>query len=99
MTEKKRPDHRHLDTYEKGKVIVTAHPEVTEREIYDDRQQIIRLLSEGHTKLVRAMVPFQARWDTSHGWALADALKDGATAGASAWGDDLRMNMLGLSPL
>ena len=87
MSENKS-DHKHLDTYEDGKVVVTAHPEITEREIYDDRQRVILALDEGHAKLIKAMAPFQSRWDAGHGWALADAAKDGVGAGVSAWGED-----------
>ena len=84
----KTPDNKHLDADEDGKVVVTAHPEITEREIYDDRHRIILALNDGHTRLMKSMAPFQARWDAGHGWALADAAADGIGAGASAWGED-----------
>lgn len=80
--------NKHVLAPKDGQTIAVAHPRITEKEIYDDRQIIIQRLHASYMAVSSAMRPMQEQWDASPMLALLNATKDGATAGISAWGDD-----------
>jgi hypothetical protein len=79
---------KHLPVPRDGQVVATTKPDVTEKEISDERDIIIQRLHAGYAVLQEAMEPFQQDWDANSAAALAEALYDGAKAGLSEWGSD-----------
>ncbi|RZL04158.1 MAG: hypothetical protein EOP36_01615 [Rubrivivax sp.] len=73
-----------------GDVTVTAYPEVTEKEIDDDRKGLIVQLHGAYEDLVEYMVPFQREWDSGPMLAIVQSAHHGAGDGAAAWGDDFK---------
>lgn len=71
-----------------GDVLVTGNPQITEKEIYQDRKIIIQQLDAAYLTLIETMQPFQKKWDAGPKMALAEAVWEGAAAGASGWGED-----------
>ena len=87
--DKKNKDSEHIALPKDGAVSITAQPtDVTEKEVYDDRQAIISKLKVAYVDVAKTMKPFQSEWDNSHVIAMGEALYDGAKAGMSEWGDD-----------
>ncbi len=73
-----------------GDVTVTSYPEITEKEIDDDRKGLIVQLHGAYEDLVEYMGPFQREWDSGPMTAIALSLRHGAGDGAAAWGDDFK---------
>lgn len=78
----------HLKTPKEGKVIVTSAPLVTEREIAEDRGNIIQTLHAAYLTLNDSMSEFQKRWDANPTMAFLDSARDGAMQGSSTWLSD-----------
>jgi hypothetical protein len=81
-------DSKHVLAPNDGSVTISAQPDVTEKEIKDDREIIIQRLDAAYLNLTEAMAPFQEKWDAGWKSALAEATWDGVSAGISDWGDD-----------
>lgn len=71
-----------------GDVAVTAYPDVTEKEIEDDRSLLVVQLHGAYENLVEYMLPFQKDWDSGPLLSIARSVRQGAGDGASAWSDD-----------
>lgn len=78
----------HLLSPEDGEVSMVAKPDITEKEIFDDRQLIIQRLDAAYLNLTDTMAPFQRKWDANPMNALSEAVLDGAAAGVKGWGND-----------
>ncbi|MBX9269070.1 hypothetical protein [Chromobacterium violaceum] len=75
-------------THKDGNAELISRPQITEKEISDDREVIIQGLDAAYLNLVDTMKPFQREWDAGPSSALADAVWTGAKAGVSGWGED-----------
>lgn len=78
----------HLPVPQSGQVVVTAKPRVTEREIVEDRGNIIQTLHAAYLTLNDAMEEFQQRWDANPALSIAEAVIAGASDGGSTWLSD-----------
>ncbi|NHR07348.1 hypothetical protein HA052_19345 [Chromobacterium haemolyticum] len=79
---------KHVYVHNDGAAELTAKPQITEKEIHDERQIIIQGLDAAYLNLTDTMKPFQKEWDTNPIGSLADAALAGAKAGVSGWGED-----------
>lgn len=81
-------ESKHLLASQDGAVTVSTEPDVSEKEINDDREVIVQRLHATYLNLTEAMTPYQEKWDAGWKSALAEAVWDGGAAGFSEWGDD-----------
>lgn len=78
----------HLKAPASGAVTVTSAPLVTEREIAEERENIIHTLQAAYLTLNDSMAEFQKQWDANPALAFLDAAREGAMQGSSTWVDD-----------
>lgn len=76
---------KHLQAPMDGAVVVTAEPVVTEREIAEERGNIIQTLHVAYLTLNDEMAEFQQQWDANPAMAFIDSAREGAAEGGSAW--------------
>ena len=87
--DKKNKDSEHIALPKDGAVSAISQPsQVTEKEIFNDRQAIINKLQNAYVELAKNMKPYQQAWDSSRVLAMEDALWTGIKAGATDWGHD-----------
>jgi hypothetical protein len=68
-----------------GAVFVTSAPNITEREICRDRDNIIQTLHAAYLTLNDNMAEFQYQWDANPASAFLDSARAGAMEGTSEW--------------
>ncbi len=73
-----------------GDVSITAVPNITEKEIEDDRSLLVVQLHGAYEGLVEYMLPFQKEWDSGPLLSIARSVRQGAGDGAGAWTDDFK---------
>lgn len=78
----------HLKTPNAGPVVVTTAPVVTEREIFEERGNVIQTLHAAYLTLNLSMAEFQKQWDANPALAFMDAARDGVMQGSSTWVSD-----------
>jgi hypothetical protein len=78
----------HLKTPTGGKVTVTTAPVVTEREIAEERGNIIQTLHAAYLTLNDSMSEFQKQWDANPTMAFLDSAREGVMQGSSTWVSD-----------
>lgn len=71
-----------------GDVAVTAYPDISEKEIDDDRQLLTVQMHGAYENLIDYMLPFQKDWDAGPMLAIARSARQGAGDGAGAWSED-----------
>lgn len=76
---------KHLSTSKDGAVRVTAQSAVTEREITEERDNIIISLHAAYLNLVDHMAEFQMQWDESPTGAFLHSAIEGGHAGGAEW--------------
>lgn len=86
--EKKPVEDLRLAAPKAGQVTVTTKPTVTEREIVEERGNIIQTLHAAYLTLTDAMAEFQQRWDAGPAWSIAEGVIEGAADGGSTWLND-----------
>ncbi|MBB3222027.1 hypothetical protein [Pseudoduganella umbonata] len=86
--EKKPAEDLHLPAPKGGQVMVTAKPTVTEREIVQERGNIIQTLHAAYLTLNDAMAEFQQRWDANPAMSIAEGVIEGTADGGSTWLSD-----------
>ena len=69
--------------------LTTGDPLVTEKEIYDDTQNITIQLDGMYWELVKAMKPFQKKWDAGAVKAMRNAVHEGAASGCGEWAESI----------
>lgn len=72
-----------------GDVLVVAGSAYTEKEIVDDREQIVQRLHGAYLNLLDDMQEFQQQWDADPATAFADAAYEGVKAGGGDWGESI----------
>jgi hypothetical protein len=88
MSQPTPQSHRTL-TSEDGSVIVIAGSTYTEKEIFDDREEIVQRLHGAYLALLDEMEEFQNQWDADPKAAFLDAAYEGAKAGGGDWGQSI----------
>lgn len=78
----------HLKAPTDGAVLVTTAPTVTEREIVEERGNIIHTLHAAYLTLNDSMSEFQSHWDANPALAFLDSAREGAMQGSSTWLSD-----------
>ncbi|QBE65955.1 hypothetical protein [Pseudoduganella lutea] len=86
--EKRSEEDLRLAAPKSGSVIVTAKPTVTEREIVQERGNIVQTLHAAYLTLNDAMAEFQQRWDANPAMSIAEGVVEGAADGGSTWLSD-----------
>jgi hypothetical protein len=81
--EKKPVEDPHLAAPKAGQVTVITKPTVTEREIVEERGNIIQTLHAAYLTLTDAMAEFQQRWDADPAWSIAEGVIEGAADAGS----------------
>lgn len=76
-------------TSQDGNVLAIAGSAYTEKEIADDREQVVQRLHGAYLNLLDHMQEFQQQWDTDPKTAFLDAAYEGAKAGGADWGDSI----------
>lgn len=71
-----------------GGVLVTVETSVTEKEIFEARNEIVLRLEGAYNNLVFEMKEFQERWDADPIASLYDAAIEGGHAGSAEWLSD-----------
>lgn len=71
-----------------GSVAVTVEPKVTEKEIAEDRQDIVIRLHAAYLNLLDEMKEFQDQWDADPASALLRSAGEGLYAGGGSWVSD-----------
>jgi len=71
-----------------GSVLVTAEPTITEREISEERENIILGLHSAYLALVDEMAEFQQQWDENPALAFMISAQEGFSQGGAAWLSD-----------
>jgi hypothetical protein len=83
-----KPAVLHVPAPKDGQVTVTAKPTVTEREIVEERGNIIQTLHAAYLTLNDEMAEFQRRWDAGPAMSIAEGVIEGAHDGGSTWLSD-----------
>lgn len=71
-----------------GSVLITVEPSITEREIVEERENIILGLHSAYLDLVDAMAEFQQQWDRNPVLAFHNSALEGFSQGGAAWLSD-----------
>ncbi|MGO4379895.1 hypothetical protein [Pseudoduganella sp. RAF53_2] len=71
-----------------GGVIATVEPDVSEREISEDRDAIVARLHGSYLHLMEQMSEFQQQWDENPTMAFMISAKEGWNAGGAEWLSD-----------
>jgi hypothetical protein len=71
-----------------GSVQVTVEPSVTEREIVEERENIVLGLHSAYLTLVDDMAEFQEEWDKNPALAFIISAQEGFNHGSAAWLSD-----------
>lgn len=71
-----------------GNVLITVEPSITEREIVDERENIIIGLHVAYLDLIDEMVEFQQQWDQDPVFAFLSSANEGFSQGGAAWLSD-----------
>ncbi|MEO9384014.1 hypothetical protein [Chromobacterium phragmitis] len=77
-----------VNLHKDGNVTISGNSRITEKEVEETRNAIIRDLDAVYHRIVKKMEPFQQAWASGPKLALAEAVYDGAKAGVSGWGED-----------
>jgi hypothetical protein len=81
----KPPEVKRLSVPKDGTAMITAETDITEKEIVQDRERIIKNLHAAYLTLSDEMAPFQEQWDANPTKAFLDAAAEGALQGGEAW--------------
>jgi hypothetical protein len=79
---------KHLPAPRDGAVTITVETTVTEREVVDERADIIAKLDSAYLNLLEEMKEFQFLWDANPVLALVISKFEGQKAGGNEWVDD-----------
>lgn len=71
-----------------GSVLATVRPDVTEREIVEDRDAIVHRLHAAYLNLTDHMAEFQQQWDEGPTMAFITAAREGWNQGGADWLND-----------
>lgn len=71
-----------------GSVLVTVEPKISEREIAEERDNIILGLHSAYLDLVDEMAEFQQQWDKNPALAFMVSAQEGLGQGGAAWLSD-----------
>lgn len=82
------PQPTRIQASDDGSVIVTTMPDITEQEIFEDRESIVQRLHASHLNLQDHMQEFQEQWDENPALAFLDSAREGFNAGGADWLDD-----------
>lgn len=82
------PEAKRLQAPKDGAVLVTAMPDVTEKEIVDDRANITLLLHSTYAQLNEDMAEFQKHWKENPTMAFIDSACEGVGQGSATWLSD-----------
>jgi hypothetical protein len=83
-----KPEPKRIAVPNDGGVLVTVETSVTEKEIFDARNEIVLRLEGAYNNLVFEMKEFQERWDANPIASLYEAALEGGHAGSSEWLSD-----------
>lgn len=68
-----------------GAVLVTTIPDVTEQEIFEERESIAQRLHASYLNLQDHMAEFQQQWDDNPTLAFINSAREGWNAGGAEW--------------
>jgi hypothetical protein len=71
-----------------GAVIVTTETQVTEKEIFEEREGIVLRLHAAYLNLTDQMAEFQSQWDDNPTLAFVVSAREGWNAGGADWLND-----------
>lgn len=79
---------KHILLPKQGSVLVTVEPAISEREISEERENIILGLHSAYLSLVDEMAEFQQQWDKNPALAFVISAQEGFNQGGAAWLSD-----------
>lgn len=88
ILDKPRTETKKIIAEKDGSVIVTVETNVTEREIFEDREAIITRLHITYLNVLDQMKEFQAQWDANPTAAFWQSAAEGLNAGGAEWLSD-----------